>query len=71
LKLELSTRTAELDASELRLENMEKDLVEVSLANETYRSQVMTGHTVKHKEKKLQMPVFFNFSPRGKVGPKG
>ena len=40
LRLELSTRTAELQASELRLENMEKDLVEISLSNENYRSQV-------------------------------
>jgi len=40
MKLELSTRTAELQASELRLENMEKDLVEISLSNENYRSQV-------------------------------
>ncbi len=40
LRLELSTRTAELQAAELRLENMEKDLVEISLSNENYRSQV-------------------------------
>ena len=40
LKLELSTRSAELQASELRLQNMEKDLVDLSLSNENYRSQV-------------------------------
>ena len=40
MKLEVSTRSAELRASELRLENMEKDLVEISLSNENYRSQV-------------------------------
>ena len=41
LKLELSTRSAELKATESRLADMEQDLIELSLANETYRSQVM------------------------------
>ena len=40
LKLELSTRSAELKATESRLADMEQDLIELSLANENYRSQV-------------------------------
>ena len=40
LKLEISTRSAELKATESRLADMEQDLIELSLANENYRSQV-------------------------------
>jgi hypothetical protein len=53
MKLELSTRTAELQASELRLENMEKDLVEISLSNENYRSQVRLFY----KSFKIQLQI--------------
>ena len=41
LKLDLSTRSAELRATESRLADMEQDLIELSLANESYRSQVI------------------------------
>lgn len=41
LKLDLSTRSAELKATESRLADMEQDLIELSLANEGYRSQVI------------------------------
>ena len=40
LKLELSTRSSELKATESRIADMEQDLIELSLANESYRSQV-------------------------------
>ena len=40
LRLDLSTRSAELRATESRLADMEQDLIELSLANESYRSQV-------------------------------
>ena len=40
LKLELSTRSSELKATESRLADMEQDLIELSLANEDYRSHV-------------------------------
>merc|ERR1712043_62922 len=42
LKLEISTRSAELKATESRLADMEQDLIELSLANENYRSQILT-----------------------------
>ena len=38
--MELRTKDQELRASEIRLANMEQDMVEMSLANENYRSQV-------------------------------
>ena len=41
LKLELSTRSTELKATESRLADMEQDLIELSLSNESYRSQVI------------------------------
>ena len=41
LKLELSTRSTELQATESRLADMEQDLIELSLSNESYRSQVI------------------------------
>ena len=41
LKLELSTRSTELKATESRLADMEQDLIELSLSNERYRSQVI------------------------------
>ena len=41
LQLELSTRSSELKATESRLADMEQDLIELSLANESYRSQVI------------------------------
>ena len=41
LKLELSTRSTELKATESRLADMEQDLIELSLSNEGYRSQVI------------------------------
>ena len=41
LQLELSTRLSELKATESRLADMEQDLIELSLANESYRSQVI------------------------------
>ena len=37
LKMQLSEREAELAASQLRLGQLEKDLIELSLANENYR----------------------------------
>ena len=37
LKMQLSEREAELAASQLRLGQLEKDLMELSLANENYR----------------------------------
>ena len=37
LKMQLSERESELAASQQRLAQMEKDLVELSLANENYR----------------------------------
>ena len=40
LKLELSSRSSELKATESRIADMEQDLIELSLANESYRSQV-------------------------------
>ena len=42
LKLDLSTRSAELRATESRLADMEHDLIDLSLANESYRSQVFS-----------------------------
>ena len=38
--MELRTKDQELKASEIRLANLEQDMVEMSLANENYRSQV-------------------------------
>ncbi len=40
LQMRLSERTAELEASQRRLSQLEKDLVETSLANENYRAEV-------------------------------
>jgi len=40
LKLELSTKTEELLATERRLVDMERDLIELSLTNEGYRTQI-------------------------------
>ena len=37
LKMQLSEREAELAASQVRLGQLEKDLMELSLANENYR----------------------------------
>merc|ERR1712020_469687 len=42
LRLDLSTRSAELRATESRLADMEQDLIELSLANESYRSQILS-----------------------------
>jgi len=42
LKLELSTRSTELKATESRLADMEQDLIELSLSNESYRSQILS-----------------------------
>ena len=41
VKLELKSRTEELAAAERRMVDMERDLIEMSLANENYRSQVI------------------------------
>ena len=38
--MQLSERTAELESSQRRLSQLEKDLVETSLANEEYRAEV-------------------------------
>ena len=39
--MEVKTRDQEIQASELRLQHMEQDMVEMSAQNENYRSQVM------------------------------
>ena len=46
LRLDLSTRSAELRATESRLADMEQDLIELSLANESYRSQVSKLYSI-------------------------
>ena len=38
--MELKAKEQELKASETRLNNMEQDLIEMSMANDEYRSQV-------------------------------
>lgn len=43
--MQLSTKEAELEASQRRLSDMEKDLIDLSLSNETYRAQVATLST--------------------------
>ena len=43
--MQLAERNAEFDASQRRLSDLEKDLVELSLTNETYRAQVATLST--------------------------
>jgi chromosome segregation ATPase len=40
LQAQLAARDAELAASQLRLADLERDLVEVSMANEEYRVKV-------------------------------
>ena len=45
LNLEVQTRNQEIQAAELRLSRMEQDMVEMSVANENYRSQIMTFST--------------------------
>ena len=38
--MELKTKDEEIKASETRLVNMEQDLIEMSMANDEYRSKV-------------------------------
>ncbi len=40
LRMQLSERASELDSAQRRLSQLEKDLVETSLSNENYRSEV-------------------------------
>ena len=40
--MELKTKDQEIKASETRLVNMEQDLIEMSMANDEYRSKVCT-----------------------------
>ena len=40
--MELKTKDQEIKASETRLVNMEQDLIEMSMANDEYRSKVYT-----------------------------
>ena len=55
LELQLATRTEELRAAESRLTEMEKDLIELSLANENYKSQLITlTSRVDHAESELK-----------------
>ena len=60
LKLELSTRSTELKATESRLADMEQDLIELSLSNESYRSQVIRRQNHKLRHKNIQMIYIFS-----------
>ena len=40
LQMEIKTKDQEIKASETRLVNMEQDLIEMSMANDEYRSKV-------------------------------
>ena len=40
--MEIKTKDQEIKASETRLLNMEQDLIEMSMTNDEYRSQVHT-----------------------------
>ena len=57
VKLELKSRTEELAAAERRMVDMERDLIEMSLANENYRSQVILE--LKLKSQALFSPAYF------------
>ena len=55
LNVQLSARASELSASQLRLSTMETDLVEMTLSNERFRSEVVAlSAKVDHLESQLK-----------------